>query len=254
MFTLEQFTLPGKVALITGGSRGIGKAIALGFANAGADVVVSSRKIGDLEEVAEEIRGLGRKSLAVAAHAARMDDINMLVNKVVEEFGRIDILVNNAGTNPTTDSALDYTERAWDSVMNLNLKGLFFLSQAAARVMKENGGGSIINIASVGGIRPDMLPVYGISKAGVIYATKVLAQEWAKYNIRVNALAPGLVKTRLSEYLWNTPEVAQHLHDLTPMGRMSTPDEMVGAVIYLCSPAASYVTGQTIAVDGGSSI
>lgn len=254
MFTLEEFSLKGKVAVVTGGSRGIGKAIALGFAGAGADVVVASRKIADLEEVAAEIRGIGRESFAVAAHVARMDDIKLLVSRVVEEFGRIDILVNNAGTNPTLDSALDYTERAWDAVMNLNLKGLFFLSQAAARVMKEKGGGSIINVASVSGIRPDMLPVYAISKSAVIFATKVMAREWAKYNIRVNCLAPGLVKTRLSEYLWSTPEVAQPIINATPMARMAEPDEMVGAVIFLASPASRYVTGQTIAVDGGSSI
>ena len=174
--TPESFSLSGKVALVTGGSRGIGKAIAVGLAKFGADVAVTSRKLPDLEEVASEIKGLGRKSMAVATHVGRMDEINNLVPKVKAELGRIDILVNNAGTNPTMDAAISIEERAWDSIMNLNLKGLFFLSQAVAKLMQEQGGGKIINVASVAGITPDILPVYSISKAGVIMATKVMAQ------------------------------------------------------------------------------
>ena len=248
------FSLQGKVAVVTGGSRGIGQAIALGIARAGADVVVTSRKLPDLEKVAEEIKGLGRKSLAVAAHVGRMEEIDNLVSKVKEEFGRIDILVNNAATNPAMDSALDVSERAWDSIMNLNLKGLFFLSQAVARVMKEQGGGRIVNIASVAGITPDILPVYSISKAGVIMVTKVMASEWAKYNIRVNTVAPGMTRTRFSEALWSNPDILQGAMFRTPMGRIAEPEEMVGAVIYLASDASSYVTGQVIAVDGGTTI
>lgn len=248
------FSLEGKVALVTGGSRGIGRAAALGLAQAGADVVVASRKLPDLEKAAEEIRGLGRKSLAVAAHIARMDEINNLVSKVKDEFGRIDILVNNAGTNPVMDPALDIEERAWDSIMNLNLKGLFFLSQAVARVMKEQGGGKIINVASVEGLTPGILPVYAISKAGVIMATKVMANEWAKYNIRINAIAPGLTKTRFSEALWSSPDIFQGAMMGTPMGRIAEPEEMVGAIIYLASDASSYVTGQVLAIDGGATI
>jgi dehydrogenase/reductase SDR family protein 4 len=248
------FSLEGKVALVTGGSRGIGMASALGLAQAGADIVVASRKLPDLEEVAEQIRRLGRKSLAVAAHIARMDHINNLVSKAKDEFGKIDILVNNAATNPVMDPALDVEERAWDSTMNLNLKGLFFLSQAVARVMKEQGGGKIINITSVEGITPGILPVYSISKAGVIMATKVMAKEWSKYNIRVNAIAPGLTKTRFSEALWNNPEILQDAISQTPMGRIAEPEEMVGAVIYLASDISSYVTGQVIAIDGGVTI
>ena len=248
------FSLEGKVALVTGGSRGIGKAAALGLARAGADVVVASRKLPDLEKVAEEIRGLGRKSLAVEAHVARVEQINNLVSKVKEEFGRIDILVNNAGTNPTMDQALDIEERAWDSIMNLNLKGLFFLSQAVARVMKEQGGGKIINISSTGGISPDILPVYSISKAGVIMASKVMAQQWAQYNIRVNTVAPGLTKTQFSQALWSNPDILQAAMGRTPMQRIAEPEEIVGAIIYLASDASSYVTGQVLAVDGGATI
>jgi len=248
------FSLEGKVALVTGGSRGIGRSSALGFAQAGADVVVVSRKLPDLEKVAEEIRRLGRRSLAVAAHIARMEQINNLVSKVRGEFEKIDILVNNAATNPAMDPALDIEERAWDTIMNLNLKGLFFLSQAVAKVMKEQGGGKIINVTSVEGITPGILPVYSISKAGVIMATKVMAREWSKYNIRVNAIAPGLTKTLFSEALWNNPEILKNAIGKTAMGRIAQPEEMVGAVIYLASDISSYVTGQVIAVDGGATI
>ncbi len=253
-FSMDNFFLKGKVALVTGGSRGIGKAVALGLAKAGADVALTSRKLPDLEAVAGEIKALGRKALAVAAHVGRLEEIAGLVAKVKDEFGRIDILVNNAATNPTIDSALDIQERAWDAIMNLNLKGLFFLSQAIAKLMKEQGGGTIINISSVAGITPDILPVYSISKAGVIMATKVMAKEWAKYNIRVNAIAPGLVKTRFSEALWSNPEILQGALAGTPLGRIAEPDDMVGAVIFLASDASTYVTGQVLAVDGGATI
>jgi len=248
------FSLAGKVALVTGGSRGIGKAIAVGLAKFGADVIVTSRKLPDLEEVATEIKDLGRKSMAVATHVGRMDEIAALVPRVKDEFGRIDILVNNAATNPTMDPALDVEERAWDSIMNLNLKGLFFLSQAVARVMKEQGGGTIINVASVAGITPDILPVYSISKAGVIMATKVMAQQWAQYNIRANALAPGLIKTRFSQALWDNEDILQGAMLFTPMRRAGEPDEMVGSVVFLASDASSYVTGHVLVADGGVAI
>jgi len=253
-FSLDDFSLKGKIALVTGGSRGIGRAIAIGLANAGADIALASRKLPDLEEVAKEIKGLKRKSVAIAAHAGKIDEINNLVNKVKEEFGRIDILVNNAATNPTMDQAIDVDERAWDSIMNLNLKGLFFLSQAVARVMREKGGGKIINVASVAGITPDVLPIYSISKAGVIMATKVMAQQWAQYNIRVNAIAPGLTKTRFSEALWGNQDILQGALLGIPLRRVAEPDEMVGAVIFLASDVSSYVTGQIVAVDGGATI
>ena len=252
--SVSQFSLDGKVALVTGGSRGIGRAAALGFAEAGADVAVASRKLSDLENVAEEIRGLGRKSLAVAAHIGRMEDINNLVTRVKEEFGRIDILVNNAGSNPVMDSALDIEDRAWDTIMNLNLKGLFFLSQAVARVMREHGGGKIINVTSIEGITPTILPVYSISKAGIIMATKVMAKEWAQYDIRVNAIAPGLTRTRFSEPLWSNKEILQASMSRTAMARIAEPEEMVGAALYLASDLASYVTGQVVAIDGGYTI
>ena len=248
------FSLKNKVVLVTGASRGIGRAAAIGMANAGADLAIASRKLPDLEKVAGEIQSLGKKCVPFATHVGKIDEINNLVTKVVDEFGRIDILVNNAATNPTMASAIDIDDRAWDSIMNLNLKGLFFLSQATAKIMKEKGGGKIINIASIAGITPDILPVYSISKAGVIMATKVMAQQWAQYNIRVNTVAPGLTKTKFSEPLWGNPDILNMAMSRTPLARPAEPEEMVGAILFLASDASSYVTGQVIIVDGGVTI
>lgn len=248
-----RFSLEGKVALVTGGSRGIGQATALAFAEAGADVAVTSRKLPDLELVAEEIRGLGRKSVAVATHVGRMDQIQNLVDTVVAEFGRIDVLVNNAGTSVVWMPALELEERAWDSIMNLNLKGLFFLSQAVARVMKEHGSGSIINISSVDGLKPEVNnSAYNISKAGVVMATRTMAREWAQYNIRVNCIAPGFVHTRLMDSRWEVdPENRAVIDSKILLEGVAQPDVLVGAMLYLASEASAYQTGQTIAVDGG---
>src|SRR5512139_3013010 len=248
------FSLKNKVALVTGASRGIGEATAIGLAQAGADLAIASRKLPDLERVGEEIKKLGRKCLPVQAHLGKVEEINQLVKKVLEEFGKIDILVNNAGTNPTMAQAIDVDERAWDSVMNLNLKGLFFLSQAVARVMREKGGGKIINVSSSAGVTPDILPLYSISKAGVNMATKVMAQQWAQHNIRVNAIAPGLTKTRFSEALWKNPDILKMAMFKTPLRRPADPEEMVGAIIYLASDASTYVTAQIIGGDRGITI
>ena len=249
-----EFSLEGKTALITGGSRGIGQATALGFARAGADIAIAARKLPDLEQTAVEIRELGRKALPISAHIGRMEDINNLVARVKEEFGRIDILVNGAGSNPTMASALEMEERAWDSGMNLNVKGLFFLSQAVARIMKEHGGGSIINIASAAGIRPHIVPLYSIGKAAMIMATKVMALEWAKYGIRVNAVALGLVKTAFSEALWGNKQVLEFLMQRVPMRRYAEPEEIVGTMLYLASDASQFTTGAILSVDGGETI
>ncbi len=246
--------LKGKVALVTGASRGIGRAIALEMAKSGADVVIASRKLADLEKVADEIRALGRKSLAVAAHIGRMDEITRLVNKAKAEFGRIDILVNNAATNPTMEPAIDASERAWDSLMNLNLKGLFFLSQAVARVMREHGGGVIINISSAAGVTPDILPIYSISKAAVNMATRVMAKEWAQFGVRANTISPGETKTAFSEALWGNPEILKHILDRTPLKRIAEPEEMAHAAVFLASDKSAFITGQNLIVDGGMTI
>ena len=178
-------SLEGKVALVTGGSRGIGRASALAFAEAGADVVVSSRKLPDLEKVAEEIKAISGKGLAVASHIAKIDESRSLVEKVMAEYGRIDILFNNAGTNPYYGPLMDAEEWAWDVTMNVNLKGLFFLSQLVARVMKKQGGGTIINTASIGGLKASDLAIYNVTKAGLIILTQCMAKEWGQFIIRV---------------------------------------------------------------------
>lgn len=248
---LSRFSLEGKVAIVTGGSRGIGYASALAMADAGAHVVVSSRKIADLERVAEEIRVKGVKGMAVAAHNAKIDDSRALVEKVVKEFGRIDILVNNSGTNPYYGTLLEQDEKTYDITMNVNLKGMFFLSQLAAKVMIPQGGGSIINTSSIGGLRAGELGIYCVTKAGVVMLTKVMAKEWGPYNIRVNAIAPGIIKTRLSEALWKDPEVSRKAVSRIPLQRLGEPDELAGAVVFLASDAGSYITGETLVVDGG---
>jgi len=255
---VSQFSLEGQVALITGGSRGMGEATAIGFAKAGADVAVTSRKLPELERVANEVRNLGRKALAIETHVGRINQLQPLVDKVVAEFGKIDILVNNAGTNFFMP-AIDMTEEGWDAVINLDLKGLFFLSQAVARVMREHGGGKIINVASVSGFRVQV-PTghYSIAKAGVIMATKVMALEWAEYSIRVNCIAPGAIETRLYDAIFSLlPEdeakaQKEAAAKRIPMGRVGEPREIADTMIFLASEASSYVTGQTFVVDGGS--
>ena len=246
-----KYSLAGKVALVTGGSRGIGRAIALTFADAGADVVISARKLPDLEKTVEEIRAKGRKGLAVASHIANIDDSKNLVEKVTTEFGRLDILVNNAGTNVYMGPLIDAEEWAWDVTMNVNLKGPFLLSQLVARVMREQGGGNIINIASSAGIRPSALHIYSVSKAGLIMLTRVMAKEWGQYNIRVNAIAPGVVKTKFSEPLWTETAAHEAIVKGTALGRLGVPEDVAAVALFLASDASSYVTGVVIPVDGG---
>jgi dehydrogenase/reductase SDR family protein 4 len=247
----SKISLDGQVAVVTGGSRGIGRASALAFADAGADVVVASRKLPDLEGVAGEIKAKGRKGLAVASHIAKIEESKNLVEKVMAQFGRIDILMNNAGTNPYYGPLLKAEEWAWDVIMNVNLKGQFFLSQLVARVMKEQGRGTIINTASVAGLRAGELSLYSVTKAGLIMLTQCMAKEWGQYGIRVNAIAPGIVKTRLSEALWKEPEVAKAAEQNCALLRLGEPDEVAGVVLFLASEAASYMTGETIVIDGG---
>ena len=245
-----EISLEGKVALVTGGSRGIGRAIALTFADAGADVVVSSRKLPDLEVVAGEIKAKGRKALAVASHVAKMEDSESLIKQVKSEFGRLDILVNNAGTNPYNGPLIDAEEWAWDVTMNVNLKGPFFLSLMAAKIMQEQGGGNIINISSGAGISPSALHIYSISKAALIMMTRVMSMQFAESNIRVNAIAPGVIKTRLSEVLWKGPDGSERSRQGGPLRRLGEPEDIAGVALFLASDASSYITGDTIPVSG----
>ncbi len=248
---VSRFSLNGKVALVTGGSRGIGLAIAVALADAGADVVISGRKQLDLEKAAEEIATKGGKVLAVPSHIAKLEESGNLVEKIKTEFGRIDILVNNAGTNPYLGPLIDAEEWVWDVTMNVNLKGPFLLSQLVARVMREQGSGSIINIASTGGIRPSALHIYSVTKAALIMLTQVMAKEWGRHNIRVNAIAPGMVKTGFSEPLWKEPAAEEAIARSTALGRLGEPADVAGAALFLASDASSYISGATIIVDGG---
>ena len=259
MFDLSKFSLKGKTAIVTGGSRGIGKAIAQGFAKAGAKVAVTSRKLNDLEANAAEIKAFGGEALPVQAHLGKMEEINRMVKTVMDVFGRIDILVNNAGTGPASTTVLNADERLWETIMNLNLKGLYFTSQAVAKVMKKQGGGRIVNIASVDGIKPEPgVSIYNISKAGVRMITSAFAVELAPFNIRVNTIAPGPISTKLLDSHWahlppgEFKKRKQELAEMTPMRRIGEPDEIVGAAIYLASDASSYTTGAEIVVDGGT--
>ena len=251
--SIPDFSLKGKVAIVTGAKRGIGKAIALGFAEAGADVVVCTCVVegGELEAVADEIRRLGRRSLAIQADIRCKADVENLVQKAMGEFGVIDILVNNAGTI-FRGSLLEHSEEDWDRVIDTDLKGYFFCAQAVGKRMIEQKRGNIINISSIRAVRaaPER-GVYCIAKAGDVMLTKVLALELAKYNIRVNSLAPGWVKTKMTEVFQKDPEALKQVEAEILLGRMAEPGEMVGAALFLASDASSYVTGQTIFVDGG---
>lgn len=248
-------SLAGKVAVVTGGSRGIGKAIALTLADAGADVVVCSRKLEDLEKVAAEIKAMGRKSLAVPMHNREVDSIKAAVDAIMKEFGRIDILVNNAATNPGMGPLVDMDEKMYDQIMVTNLKGYTVMSQLVGKIMREQKSGNIVNISSVGGVTPDNgLALYCISKAGIGMLTRAMAKEMGQFNIRVNCIAPGVVRTKFSKALWtNEPLLKQELTH-TPIQRIAEPEEMGRIALFLASDASAYMTGQTLVVDGGGSI
>ncbi len=246
------FSLEGKVALVTGASRGIGQTIAGAYAANGAKVVLSSRKKEGLEAVAEEIRAQGGEVLPVAAHTGDAAAIANLVSRAIETFGGIDILVNNAGTNPHFGPILTSEESHWQKTLDVNLLGYLRMITACIDSIKSRGGGKIINVASVAGINPMMgMGVYGVSKAGVIMLTKILAAELAQDNIQVNAIAPGLIKTKFSSVLWENPQVNQAILKTIPQQRMAEVSELAGIALYLASPASSFTTGSVFVIDGG---
>jgi len=246
-------SLEGKVALVTGGSRGIGKEIALTFADAGADLAISGRKLQDLEKVADEIRKLGKKCLPVSAHARKVEELKHLVDQVVETFGRIDILVNNAATNPAMGPIVGTEEKIYDHIMETNLKGYFMMSKFAGAVMVKQKSGNMINISSAGGVSPaEGLGPYCISKAGINMLTKALALELGPYNIRVNAIAPRIVKTSFSEALWTNEALMKKELEFVPLKRVASPEEIARTALYLASTASNYMTGHVVVLNGGA--
>jgi NAD(P)-dependent dehydrogenase (short-subunit alcohol dehydrogenase family) len=245
------FDLSNKVAVVVGAGRGIGRTLALGLANAGADVVVCSRTVSELESLAEHIRAMGRKVLVRPADITVLTEIEALAEETRKVFGKIDILVNNSGTN-VHEPALEVTEEHWDLIMDTNLKGLFFCCQIIGRIMVEQKHGKIVNIGSTFGlVGNESRSTYCASKGGVTQLTKVLAIEWAPHHVNVNAIAPTATETPMNARLFADPEWRKEVLRKIPAGRFCRPEDLVGAVVYLSSEASDMVTGVTLPVDGG---
>ena len=250
----SMFDLTGRVAIVTGASRGIGKSIAETFAEAGAKVVLASRKQAALDLVADEIENRGGNALAVAAHNGDKAALHALVARALEHFGRLDILVNNAATNPHFGTLLEADDSYWSKTIEVNLMGNVWLSQAAVKTMRAGGGGKIINVASIVGLNPGHYQgIYSVTKAAVISLTKSLAVELGHDNIQVNAIAPGLVKTRFAKTLWENEDLLQEVLVKTPAQRIGEPKDIAGLALYLASAASDYTTGAVFVVDGGFS-
>jgi len=247
--------IEGKVALITGASKGIGRAIALTFARAGAQIAACSRgtTAGQLEAIAEDIQNLGRSALAIQMDTSKKEDVDRMVKTTLERFGRIDILVNNAGIL-IRSSLLSITESDWDKLMGVDLKGYFLCSQAVGRIMRAQAGGNIINISTQHAFKAmgDEFGPYGVAKAGVVMMTRYLAKELGDWGVRVNGIAPGITRTDFSKKTWSDPEVLKKVEAGLPLKRMAEVDEIADAALFLASDASRYVTGQTIQMEGGS--
>lgn len=249
---MPDFRLDGKVALITGASRGIGRAVVETYAASGAKVVLTSRKQAGLDEAAEAIRSAGGEALPLAAHTGNPQAIADLVAGTIETYGGIDILVNNAATNPHFGPILSAEDSHWQKMIEVNLLGYFHMVKACLPSMQSRGGGKIINIASVAGLQPQTgMGLYSVTKAGVLMLTRVLAVELAGDNIQVNAIAPGIIKTRFSSVLWQTPQIYEQIKGMIPQGRAAEASELTGIALYLASPASSFTTGAVFVVDGG---
>jgi NAD(P)-dependent dehydrogenase (short-subunit alcohol dehydrogenase family) len=249
------FDLTGRVAVVTGASRGIGEAIARALAAAGARVVLASRKLEGLQAVADSIQANGGEAFAVACHTGRAADAEALAARAEEAFGGMDILVNNAATSPYFGPLLEAEESHWDKTFEVNVKGYVHMMRACVPRMRARGGGRIINIASVAGLVPHGgLGVYGVTKAAVLMLTRTVAAELAQDGIRVNAIAPGLIETRFSEALWSTPEALERALRAIPQRRVGTTDDLIGAALYLASDASAYTTGSVLVVDGGQTL
>ncbi|MCH1548521.1 MAG: glucose 1-dehydrogenase [Flavobacteriaceae bacterium] len=251
----NKFNLKNKVVIITGASKGIGKAIAYSLAEQQAIVIISSRSQETLNLVSNDIKSKGFKCEAIACHVGKNDELKNLVEIVLNKYNRIDILINNAAINPYYGPLENASEALFDKVIDINLKAAFNLSNLCFPIMKKNKSGSIINIASVEGLRPSAyMGLYCISKSAIIMLTKSQAKEWGKYGIRSNAICPGLVKTKLSEELWNNKELLNQFTNFLPLKRMANPDEMASLASYLASDASSYTTGSIHVSDGGHMI
>ena len=255
MNSQAHFDLTGRVAIVTGASRGIGQAIALAFAAAGAKVALCSRKQESLDKVAAEIQAQGGEAIAIAAHTGDTQAVHALVARTVERFGGVDILVNNAATNPHFGPLLTADEGQWQKILDVNVLGYFRVAQAVVPEMQKRRRGKIINMASVAGLRPmPGMGVYSVSKAAVLMLTQALAQELGSHNIQVNAIAPGVIKTRFSNVLWQTESIAKGILAATPLGRFGEVDDLTSAALYLASPASDYMTGTVMLIDGGMNV
>ena len=251
---LDLFDLSGKVAMVTGGSRGLGKVAATALAKAGADVAVCGRNTADLDRVTSAMRALGREAEPFVFDVTAKATVHDGVERILRHFGKVDILVNNAGVNHRV-SVLEFPEEAWDLVINTNLKGYFLVAQAVVPQMIESGYGKVINMSSIlGTVALPNQVAYASSKGGVDQMTKVMALEWAKQGVRVNAIGPTYFETELVAQLRNDPERFNFINERTPMGRWGYPPELEGIVIFLAAPASDFITGQTIYIDGGWTI
>lgn len=249
------FDLSGKVAIITGASRGIGESIAQRMAEAGAKIVISSRKQDALDGVAESLRAHGADVLPVAAHNGDKAALTQLVERAVAHYGGLDIIVNNAATNPHFGPVLEAQDSMWQKTFEVNIMGTFWLVQAAVPHLRARGGGKIINVASVNGLRPGtMQGVYSATKAALINLTQTLAMELGADNIQANAIAPGLIQTKFAEAIWSNPTLAEGVTQRAPAKRIGQPDDIAGLAVFLASAAANYATGQTFVVDGGITV
>lgn len=247
---LMDFT--GKVVFVSGSSRGIGEALVRAFAANGARVIVSSRDQAACDAVAESIRENGGDARARAAHAGKMEDVKAVFDWIQSEYGKLDVLVNCGGTNPFYGPIADTPEAAFDKTIDVNLKGPFYLSSEAVKMMKEAGKGAIVNVASINGITPGALQgIYSMTKCAMINMTKAFAKEYGHDGIRVNAICPGLVETKMTEVFTSNDEALQEFTNQFPIPRAGQPDDMVGGVLYLASDAAAFTTGTTLVMDGG---
>ncbi|MFI8481074.1 SDR family oxidoreductase [Pseudomonas sp. NPDC078700] len=252
MSKTQLFDLDGKIAFVSGASRGIGEAIAKLLAQQGAHVIVSSRKIDGCQAVADAIIAEGGKATAIACHIGEMEQIQSVFAQIREQFGRLDILVNNAATNPQFCNVLDTDLSAFQKTVDVNIRGYYFMSIEGGKLMKQNGGGSIINVASINGVSPgEFQGIYSVTKAAVISMTKVFAKECAQFGIRCNALLPGLTDTKFASALTKNDAILNIALQRIPLKRVADPSEMAGTVLYLASDASSYTTGVALNVDGG---